>query len=65
MEVDIYKKLIFPSTIIVQTNHRSGIVLWSDAGKRLIVMEFTVPWETICLRKEKGQVHKAARSMKP
>lgn len=46
MEVDLGKKLVFPS--IVQTNLRPDIVLWSEKGKKLIMIELTVPWETRC-----------------
>ena len=46
MEVDLGKKLVFPG--IVQTNLRPDIVLWSETGKKLIVIELTVPWESRC-----------------
>ena len=46
MQVDLDSKLVFPS--IVQTTLRPDIVLWSNPGKRLIVIELTVPWETRC-----------------
>jgi hypothetical protein len=46
MLVDLDSKLVFPR--IVQTNLRPDIVLWSNTGKRLIVIELTVPWETRC-----------------
>jgi hypothetical protein len=39
MEVDLSKKLVFPS--IVQTNLRPDIVLLSDKGKKLIMIELT------------------------
>jgi hypothetical protein len=46
MEVDLSKKLVFPS--FVQTNLRPDIVLWSEKGKKFIMIELTVPWETRC-----------------
>jgi hypothetical protein len=46
MSVDLGKKLVFPG--IVQTNLRPDIVLWSETGKKLVVIELTVPWETRC-----------------
>ena len=33
---------------IVQTTLRPDIVLWSKTGKKLIVIELIVLWETIC-----------------
>ena len=41
MEVDLGKRLVFPD--VVQTTLRPDIVLWSKAGKKLIVIELTVP----------------------
>ena len=32
----------------MQTTLRPDIVLWSNTGKKLIVIELTVPWETRC-----------------
>jgi len=46
MAVDLGKKLVFPG--IVQTNLRPDIVLWSETGKKLFVIELTVLWETRC-----------------
>ena len=46
MEVDLGKRLVFPD--VVQTTPRPDIVLWSKTGKKLIVIELTVPWETRC-----------------
>ena len=46
MEVDLGKRLVFPD--VVQTILRPDIVLWSKTGKKLIVIELTVPWETRC-----------------
>ena len=37
---------MFPS--IVHTNLRPDIVLWSQTGRKLIMIELTVPWETRC-----------------
>ena len=46
MEVDLGKKLVFPD--IVQTKLRPDIVLWSEVGKKLVIVELTVPWESRC-----------------
>jgi len=46
MAVDLGKKLVFPG--IVQTNLRPYIVLWSETGKKLVVMELTVHLEMRC-----------------
>ena len=46
MEVDFGKRLVFPD--VVQTTLRPDIVPWSKTGKKLIVIELTVPWETRC-----------------
>ena len=46
MEVDLGKRLVFPD--VVQTTLRPDVVLWSETGKKLIVIELTVPWETRC-----------------
>ena len=46
MEVDLGKRLVFPD--VVQTTLRPDIVLWSKTGKKLIVIELKVPWETRC-----------------
>ena len=44
MEVDLGKRLAFPD--VVQTSLRPDIVLWSKTGKKLIVIELTVPLGT-------------------
>jgi len=44
LEVDIGEKLVFPD--IVHINLRQDIILWSEIGKKLIMIELTVPWET-------------------
>ena len=46
MEVDLGKRLVFQD--VVQTTQRPDIVLWSKTGKKPIVIELTVPWETRC-----------------
>ena len=43
MEVDLEKRLVFQD--VIQTTLRPDIVLWSKTGKKLIVIELTVPWE--------------------
>jgi len=44
LEVDIGKKLVFPD--IVHINLRQEIILWSEMGKKHIMIELTLPWET-------------------
>ena len=44
--MDLGKKLVFPP--IVETTLRPDILLLSDAKKKLVVIELTVPWETRC-----------------
>ena len=46
MEVNLGKRLVFQN--IVKITLRPDIVLWSKTGKKLIVNELTVPWETRC-----------------
>lgn len=48
LEVDLGRKLVFPD--IVHTTLKPDIVLWSKTGKKLIVIELTVPWETRCVQ---------------
>ncbi|KAH3798550.1 hypothetical protein DPMN_152150 [Dreissena polymorpha] len=45
MKADLDKKLV---TCTVHTNLRPEIVLWSEAGKLLFVIELNIPWETRC-----------------
>ncbi|XP_060584269.1 uncharacterized protein LOC132740392 [Ruditapes philippinarum] len=59
MSVDLGKKLVFPG--IVQTNLRPDIVLWSETGKKLVVIELTVPLETRC---EEAYERKKAKNTK-
>ena len=44
MEADLKKALHFPHHI-VQTRERPDIVIWSDTGRQVIIVELTVPWE--------------------
>lgn len=50
MRVDLNKRLVFPD--VVHTNLRPDIVLWSVKGKKIILIELTVPWEESC-----GEAH--------
>ncbi|XP_078322870.1 uncharacterized protein LOC144622162 [Crassostrea virginica] len=50
MRVDLNKRLVFPD--VVHTNLRLDIVLWSVKGKKIILIELTVPWEESC-----GEAH--------
>lgn len=46
MKVDLERKLQFPD--VVQTTLRPDIVVWSSHGKKIVVIELTVPWEERC-----------------
>jgi hypothetical protein len=43
IRADLGRRLGFPS--IVTTNLRHDNILWSESGKKLIMVELTVPWE--------------------
>ncbi|XP_033760514.1 uncharacterized protein LOC117342460 [Pecten maximus] len=43
---DMAQRLFFPE--IDQTNLRPDILLWSQQGKRMIIIELTVSWEYRC-----------------
>jgi len=60
MEVDLGRRLVFPD--IVQTTLRPDIVLWSKTGKKLIVIELIVLWETRFEEKE-SKVHRSCGPM--
>ena len=55
MRVDLNKRLVFPD--VVHTNLRPDIVLWSVKGKKIILIELTVPWEEGC-----GEAHERKMS---
>lgn len=44
LNVDLYSKLCFPE-VILTTNQRPDMVLWSLSTKQVLVIELTVPWE--------------------
>jgi len=46
MKVDLGKQLVFPN--IIHTAHRLDIVIWSPNDRKLVMVELTVPCETIC-----------------
>ncbi|XP_069125380.1 uncharacterized protein [Argopecten irradians] len=46
MRVDLDRRLLFPD--IIQTNLRPDILLWSTQGKKMVMVELTVPWEERC-----------------
>ncbi|XP_069114448.1 uncharacterized protein [Argopecten irradians] len=46
MRVDLDRRLGFPD--IIQTNLRPDILLWSTQGKKMVMVELTVPWEERC-----------------
>ncbi|XP_033747101.1 uncharacterized protein LOC117332324 [Pecten maximus] len=46
MRVDLGQRLAFPE--VVQTNLRPDILLWSQQGKKMIMIELIVPWEERC-----------------
>ncbi|XP_066271283.1 uncharacterized protein [Branchiostoma lanceolatum] len=44
--VDLGRRLHFPP--VVQTKLRPDAVLWSEEGKKIVLIELTVPWEERC-----------------
>ncbi|KAI8496921.1 zinc ion binding [Branchiostoma belcheri] len=44
MRVDLEMKLKFPE-VILETNLRPDIVLWSEETTQVVIIELTVPWE--------------------
>ncbi|XP_078574196.1 uncharacterized protein LOC144860709 [Branchiostoma floridae x Branchiostoma japonicum] len=56
LKVDLGRRLHFPS--VVQTNLRPDAVLWSEEGKKIILIELTVPWEERC---EEAHERKASK----
>lgn len=47
MVTDLGKRLIFPEGIL-STTLRPDLILWSQEGKKVILVELTVPWEEGC-----------------
>ncbi len=47
MEVDLGRKLHFPEAVL-STTLRPDIIMWSPGGKKIILVELTVPWEEGC-----------------
>ena len=47
MEVDLGRKLHFPEAVL-STTLRPDIIMWSPEGKKIILVELTVPWEEGC-----------------
>ncbi|RXN11796.1 unconventional myosin-If-like protein [Labeo rohita] len=47
MEVDLGRRLRFPEAVL-STTLRPDIIMWSLEGKRIILVELTVPWEEGC-----------------
>ena len=47
MEVDIRRKLHFHEAVL-STTLRPDIIMWSLEGKKIILVELTVPWEEGC-----------------
>nr|XP_055041026.1 uncharacterized protein LOC129428141 [Misgurnus anguillicaudatus] len=47
MEVDLGRKLHFPEAVLV-TTLRPDIIMWSPEGRKIILVELTVPWEEGC-----------------
>ncbi|KAK0135439.1 Retrovirus-related Pol polyprotein from type-1 retrotransposable element R2 [Merluccius polli] len=47
LEVDLGRKLHFPEAVL-STTLRPDIVMWSLEGKKIILVELTVPWEENC-----------------
>jgi len=48
MIVDFDRRLVFPDIMIIQTNFRPDILLWTHQGKTMMIMELTVPGEDRC-----------------
>ncbi|XP_060076611.1 uncharacterized protein LOC132556244 [Ylistrum balloti] len=46
MRVDLGQRLVFPE--VVQTNLRPDILLWSQQGRKMVMIEPTVHWEDRC-----------------
>ncbi|XP_066304530.1 uncharacterized protein [Branchiostoma lanceolatum] len=46
LRVDLGRRLHFPS--VVHTRLRPDAVLWSEEGKKIVLIELTVPWEERC-----------------
>ena len=44
MEADLKRQLRFPPEIL-STKLRPDIVIWSPRGRKVIILELTVPWE--------------------
>lgn len=47
MKVHLGRKLLFPE-VGLSTTLRPNIVMWSLEGKKVILVELTVPWEENC-----------------
>ena len=47
LEVDLGRKLHFPEAVL-STTLRPDIIMWSLEGKKIILVELTVPWEENC-----------------
>lgn len=44
MKADLGRKLHFPD-VVLSTTLRPDIIMWSPERKKIILVEFTVPWE--------------------
>ena len=58
MLVDLGHRLAFPE--IIQTNLRPDILIWSQQGKKMVMIELTVPWEERCLEAHEWKKDKYA-----
>lgn len=47
MKADLGRKLHFPEEIL-STTLRPDIIMWSKEGRKVILVELTVPWEEGC-----------------
>lgn len=53
MQADLKRRLVFPDTIPI--NFRPDIILWSNDFKKIVIVEFTVPWREGLPEKENKQ----------
>ena len=47
MEVNLGSKLHFPEALL-STTLRPDIIMWSPEGKKILLVELTVPWDEDC-----------------
>lgn len=50
MQADLGRRRVFPTIIAI--NFRPDIILWSNDFKKIVIVEFTVPWREVLPEKE-------------